>query len=89
MRALVNDFMAQNIRMPDDVLERVLLTRQSEDIYPSNATSHQAYTAHSTPTTPHSKHIISSRIDDVSSDADEIRAQAESSQDPELGSNII
>ena len=89
MRALVNDFMAQNISMPDDARERVLLTRQGEDIYPSNATPHQTDTAHSTPTAPHSKLIISSRIDDVSSDADEIRAQAESSRDPEQGSNII
>jgi hypothetical protein len=28
MRALVNDFMAQNISMPDDARERVLLTRK-------------------------------------------------------------
>jgi len=84
MRELVNEFTKQNISMPDDARERIILTDPSENVssleekQPSQVQSEKSETLDQTKT-----------LDDVSSDTDEIREQAEQSRDPEQGKNII
>lgn len=84
MRELVNEFTKQNISMPDDARERIILTDPSENVssleeeQPSQVQSEKSETVEQTKT-----------LDDVSSDTDEIREQAEQSRDPEQGKNII
>ncbi|MEL0648560.1 mechanosensitive ion channel domain-containing protein [Pseudoalteromonas agarivorans] len=85
MRVLVNEFTAQNISMPDDARERILLNddKESTDVdknitQPLPAQSNNSETLEQSET-----------LDDVSSDTDEIREQAEHSRDPEQGKNII
>ncbi|TVU81142.1 mechanosensitive ion channel family protein [Pseudoalteromonas neustonica] len=83
MREMVNSFNAHGISMPDDARERIIL----------NAPSEQAQKTPEQPTTQDQKvkpiAHLDAGIDDVSSDADEIREQAERSRDPEQGNNII
>ncbi|MEM5514258.1 mechanosensitive ion channel family protein [Pseudoalteromonas sp. AS84] len=84
MRELVNEFTKQNISMPDDARERIILTDPSgsvsslEEKQPSQIQNEKSETIEQTKT-----------LDDVSSDTDEIREQAEQSRDPEQGKNII
>ncbi|MCO4785031.1 MAG: mechanosensitive ion channel [Marinomonas atlantica] len=83
MRALVNEFTKQDISMPDDARERILLNmpndeRKDTDFQPPKVPKHE------TDTQEHSD-----TLNDVSSDTDEIREQAEQSRDPEQGKNII
>ena len=84
MRELVNEFTKQNISMPDDARERIILTDPSESAssleekQPSQVQSEKSETVDQTKT-----------LDDVSSDTDEIREQAGQSRDPEQGKNII
>ncbi|WP_067215694.1 mechanosensitive ion channel family protein [Marinomonas gallaica] len=83
MRALVNEFTKQDISMPDDARERILLNmpndeRTDTEFQPSKVPKHE------TDTQEHSD-----TLNDVSSDTDEIREQAEQSRDPEQGKNII
>ncbi|KKN69087.1 hypothetical protein LCGC14_0444650 [marine sediment metagenome] len=84
MRELVNEFTKQNISMPDDARERIILTDPSESVssleekQPSQIQNGKNETVEQTKT-----------LDDVSSDTDEIREQAEQSRDPEQGKNII
>ena len=87
MRELVTEFTAQNISMPDDARERILLSApdESDAQKPSNK-AEQPLTAQQS-----SKQLQQQNetVDDVSSDTDEIRDQAENSRDPEQGKNII
>ncbi|PKH89850.1 mechanosensitive ion channel protein [Pseudoalteromonas sp. 78C3] len=84
MRELVNEFTKQKISMPDDARERIILTDPNENAssleekQPSQIQSEKSETVEQTKT-----------LDDVSSDTDEIREQAEQSRDPEQGKNII
>ena len=84
MRELVNEFTKQNISMPDDARERIILTNPNDSIssseqkQPSRSKNKKSETVDQTKT-----------LDDVSSDTDEIREQAEQSRDPEQGKNII
>jgi len=84
MRELVNEFTKQNISMPDDARERIILTDPSESVssleekQPSQIQNAKNETVEQAKT-----------LDDVSSDTDEIREQAEQSRDPEQGKNII
>ena len=92
MRELINSFTQHNISMPDDARERVLLNSQGEDIYPT-ASEAKTETTEKTKEKPHTqKHKNTEHehsIDDVSSDTDDIREQADESRDPEQGKNII
>lgn len=97
MRELVNNFTEQGISMPDDARERVLVNSQGDDIYPmidnSGLIDNSGQSAIKTTqpkrvdTPTHQDN--DTNIDDISSDTDEIREQAEESRDPEQGSNII
>jgi len=84
MRELVNEFTKQNISMPDEARERIILTDPSESVssleekQPSQIQNGKNETVEQAKT-----------LDDVSSDTDEIREQAEQSRDPEQGKNII
>lgn len=84
MRELVNEFTKHNISMPDDARERILLTPANETIFGSEQKQ-----------SPKVKNIVNETddktktLDDVSSDTDEIREQADKSRDPEQGKNII
>ncbi|MAD03280.1 MULTISPECIES: mechanosensitive ion channel domain-containing protein [unclassified Pseudoalteromonas] len=80
MRELVNTYLEEQISMPDDARERIILNSENDTEQPSiNATAEQQ--------TP--KSLDDHSLDDVSSDADDIREQADQSRDPEQGSNII
>ena len=83
MRELVNEFTEQGISMPDDARERILLNMPNND---------PADTEPQPPKAPKQSMAAlehSDTLNDVSSDTDEIREQAEKSRDPEQGKNII
>ncbi|MCO7207891.1 mechanosensitive ion channel domain-containing protein [Pseudoalteromonas sp. B5MOD-1] len=80
MRELVNTYLAEQISMPDDARERIILNSENETEQPNNSVSAEPKTA---------KSLDDHSLDDVSSDADDIREQADQSRDPEQGSNII
>jgi small-conductance mechanosensitive channel len=84
MRELVNEFTAHNISMPDDARERILL-RMPNTALPNTEQKEQTQS----PKKIHETHAQTKTLDDVSSDTDEIRDQAEQSRDPEQGKNII
>ena len=83
MRELVNEFTEQNISMPDDARERILLNASGEDF------SSSAVKERLNEKKPPETHEQTETLNDVSSDTDEIREQAEQSRDPEQGKNII
>ncbi|MCQ8879968.1 mechanosensitive ion channel family protein [Pseudoalteromonas shioyasakiensis] len=89
MRELVNNFTKQGISMPDDARERVLVNSQGDDIYPmiDEKSALKMQPEKRVDAATHQDDDTS--IDDISSDTDEIREQAEESRDPEQGSNII
>ncbi|MFU2508430.1 MAG: mechanosensitive ion channel family protein [Pseudoalteromonas prydzensis] len=84
MREMVNSFTEHGISMPDDARERIILNA---------STCEQTQNLSAEPVIPERKAKAIAQthtdIDDVSSDADEIREQADSSRDPEQGNNII
>ena len=78
MRMLVNTYLAEKISMPDDARERIILNTDVE------------HTSHHTTSPPQTSNTLDDHsLDDISSDADDIREQADQSRDPEQGSNII
>ncbi len=78
MRMLVNTYLAEKISMPDDARERIILNTDAE------------HTSHHTTSPPQTSNTLDDHsLDDISSDADDIREQADQSRDPEQGSNII
>jgi len=83
MRELVNEFTEQNISMPDDARERILLNASTEEF------SSSAVKERLNEKKPPETHEQTETLNDVSSDTDEIREQAEQSRDPEQGKNII
>ena len=89
MRELINSFTQHNISMPDDARERVLLNSQGEDIYPTASEAKTEKTKKKPHTQKHKNTEHEHSIDDVSSDTDDIREQADESRDPEQGKNII
>jgi small-conductance mechanosensitive channel len=78
MRELVNTYLAERVSMPDDARERIILNSENDQL--SNTESAPVKTT---------KSLDDHSLDDVSSDADDIREQADQSRDPEQGSNII
>ncbi|WP_281546880.1 mechanosensitive ion channel domain-containing protein [Pseudoalteromonas sp. PAR1] len=78
MRELVNTYLSEQVSMPDDARERIILNTETEQINSNSSTPPQT-----------SKTLTDHSLDDVSSDADDIREQADQSRDPEQGSNII
>ncbi|MFY8284749.1 mechanosensitive ion channel family protein [Pseudoalteromonas sp. SSMSWG5] len=78
MRELVNTYLSEQVSMPDDARERIILNTETEQINSNSSTPTQT-----------SKTLTDHSLDDVSSDADDIREQADQSRDPEQGSNII
>ncbi|MCE0558015.1 mechanosensitive ion channel domain-containing protein [Motilimonas sp. E26] len=93
MRELVSGFIHHEISMPDDARERVLLNSQGRDIF-SMETSAQPPAPNAKNRLHHPKPSVieqreQSNVDDTSSDANEIREQADESRDPEQGNNII
>lgn len=95
MRTLVSDFTEQGISMPDDARERVLLNSQGNDIYLPATNLSETDVPQASQQVPEKPVIKPSHndhkhnLDDVSSDADEIREQADQARDPEQGNNII
>jgi small conductance mechanosensitive channel len=85
MRELVNEFTKQGISMPDDARERIIL---SDDKTQPETTAIETDKATAI-NIPAQSQGESKNIDDVSSDTDEIREQADESRDPEQGKNII
>ena len=83
MRELVNEFTEQNISMPDDARERILLNASGKEF------SSSAVKERLNEKKPPETHEQTETLNDVSSDTDEIREQAEQSRDPEQGKNII
>ena len=84
MRELVNQFTAHNISMPDDARERILINTTDQakiNTKESTPLKHVELT--------NETHTKTKKLDDVSSDNDEIREQADQSRDPEQGKNII
>lgn len=84
MRELVNEFTAQDISMPDDARERIVLNWPNKD----EATQEKPQAPSRQHTTVESPEHTQT-LNDVSSDTNEIREQAEQSRDPEQGKNII
>ena len=80
MRELVNTYLAEQISMPDDARERIILNSENDTEQPNSNANAEPKTA---------KSLDDHSLDDVSSDADDIREQADQSRDPEQGSNII
>ncbi|MCF2900131.1 mechanosensitive ion channel family protein [Pseudoalteromonas sp. OFAV1] len=78
MRELVNTYLSEQVSMPDDARERIILNTEADQINSNSSTPPQT-----------SKTLTDHSLDDVSSDADDIREQADQSRDPEQGSNII
>jgi len=99
MRELVNEFTLQEISMPDDVRERILLGDPQVTVSKSDITNqHSNKSIEKEPKKSinlnnkiknDSNPSPSNNIDDVSSDNNEIRDQADESRDPEEGNNII
>jgi len=99
MRELVNEFTLQEISMPDDVRERILLGAPQVTVSNNNITNqHSNKSIEKDPNKSitlnnklknASNTSSSNNIDDVSSDTNEIRDQADESRDPEEGNNII
>ncbi|GAA59137.1 mechanosensitive channel protein [Pseudoalteromonas sp. BSi20652] len=83
MRELVNEFTNQNISMPDDARERIILNTAQSELASSELK--QPHTDNKNSETQ----AQTQTLNDVSSDTDEIREQAEQSRDPEQGKNII
>lgn len=83
MRELVNEFTKQNISMPDDARERILLNSPSTELGNSDQPQSHSETKNT------ETHEQTQTLNDVSSDTDEIREQADQSRDPEQGKNII
>lgn len=83
MREMVNNFTEHGISMPDDARERIILNAPSAE-QPQEQQPQPASAEKKTKLA-----VTQTDIDDVSSDADEIREQADSSRDPEQGNNII
>jgi len=70
--------------MPDDARERIILTDPNDSISSSDRKQPSQIQNGKNETVEQTK-----TLDDVSSDTDEIREQAEQSRDPEQGKNII
>jgi hypothetical protein len=83
MRELVNEVTKQNISMPDDARERILLNSPNTEL--DSSEQPQSYSETKNTET----HEQTQTLNDVSSDTDEIREQADQSRDPEQGKNII
>ncbi|MBB1385593.1 mechanosensitive ion channel [Pseudoalteromonas sp. SG45-5] len=83
MRELVNEFTKQNISMPDDARERILLNTPNTELDSSEQPQSHSETKKT------ETHEQTQTLNDVSSDTDEIREQADQSRDPEQGKNII
>ena len=84
MRELVNEFTSHNISMPDDARERIILSDPNLEAVTPEKSEPIAPTKKVSETQTQTKNL-----DDVSSDTDEIREQADQSRDPEQGKNII
>lgn len=84
MRELVNEFTSHNISMPDDARERIILSDPNLEAVTPEKSEPIAPTKKVSETQAQAKNL-----DDVSSDTDEIREQADQSRDPEQGKNII
>lgn len=93
MRELIVGFTDHGVSMPDDARERILLNSKGKDLYPLSEII-QSTPKDNGNKTPSAKlqaktYHRQDHLDDVSSDADEIREQADESRDPEQGDNII
>ena len=88
MRELVNEFTNQGISMPDDARERILLNMPTEEHTDPQSTESQSVSK-TTKSASVETHEQTKTLNDVSSDTDEIREQADQSRDPEQGKNII
>ncbi|MCG9767167.1 mechanosensitive ion channel family protein [Pseudoalteromonas piscicida] len=92
MRETVNCFTEHGISMPDDARERIIIAANSEtqgatkEATSNLSSSSGAFVKQKNKTTASA---VDADIDDVSSDADEIREQAERARSPEEGDNII
>ena len=84
MRELVYEFTSHNISMPDDARERIILSDPNLEAVNPEKSEPIAPTKKVSETQTQTKNL-----DDVSSDTDEIREQADQSRYSEQGKNII
>ncbi|MBU3004552.1 mechanosensitive ion channel family protein [Paraglaciecola arctica] len=85
MKRVVERFLAENIAMPDDARERIILNPETlATPSVSNIKSGQVNSEEKVNNVPNE-----SANDDTSSDHDEIREQAAQARDPEEGDNIL
>ncbi|WP_442960349.1 mechanosensitive ion channel family protein [Pseudoalteromonas sp. CNAT2-18] len=82
MREVVDTFTEQEISMPDDARERIIVNQPDASAETTHAQPQKAK-----PSTGASRH--NQAVDDISSDAEDIREQAQKSREPEQGNNII
>ena len=82
MKKVVETFLAENVAMPDDARERIILSQNIEDTSPSPKQNKS--------TLVNNPDIeLNGFNDDISSDHDDIREQAAKARDPEEGDNIL
>lgn len=82
MKKVVETFLAENVAMPDDARERIILSQNIEDTSPSPKQNKS--------TLVNNPDIeLNGFNDDTSSDHDDIREQAAKARDPEEGDNIL
>ena len=90
MKKVVEVFLEENITMPDDARERIILSESVEENQPSK--QQNTCLPNNTPSKTTSK-IINKfddySDDDISSDHNDIREQAAKARDPEEGENIL
>ena len=82
MKRLVSTFLAEDIAMPDDARERIILNTDA-------SRPEESYKKHSSFVDNSKQDAIKATNDDTSSDHDEIREQAAQARDPEEGENIL
>ncbi|MEP1445004.1 MAG: mechanosensitive ion channel family protein [Paraglaciecola sp.] len=85
MKRVVETYLAENITMPDDARERIILNPETlANPVVSNMKPSQVHSVQKDNKVPNE-----STNDDTSSDHDEIREQAAQARDPEEGDNIL
>ncbi|TYK66677.1 mechanosensitive ion channel family protein [Colwellia echini] len=91
MKEIVETFLAENIAMPDDARERIILNPEDLAMTTDHQVTHSAPNADNTDSTDKNpkKKTNEFKTDDTSSDHDEIREQAAQARDPEEGENIL
>jgi hypothetical protein len=89
MKRVVETFLAEDIAMPDDARERIILNPETLTNPAVSKIKQSQINSEKKPNQKTSKVPNESTNDDTSSDHDEIREQAAQARDPEEGDNIL